>query len=373
MTLATPTVQLAALRLANQRLLGESLSSVEHVVEWLGAVQAQDYPGAAWAIAQRASGVTRADVDAALDAGTILRTHVLRPTWHLVRPADLRWMLALTAPRVRMLMAGYDRALGIGDTVRARSAALLADALADGRHCTRAELAEALAAGGIEARGQRLAHLVMHAELDAVVCSGVRRGTTQTYALVDERAPATAPLDRDEALAALARRYVRSHAPATPHDLAWWSGLTVTDARRGLAALGAEVHTREWGGREYWLPADAGPVTLPEPCVHLLPNYDEHIVAYRDHGPSLDPGAPDALTGWGTAATTHQIVRDGLVVGGWRRELHRGRVAIEAVLHTPLRPAEQAALEAAATTFGRFLGLDSQLTVRLREGASQPE
>jgi len=364
---------LAAVRLAHQRLVGEPLTTVEDVVDWLGAVQAQDYPGAAWAIVQRASGATRADVDAALDAGTILRTHVLRPTWHLVRPADLRWMLALTAPRVRMLMAGYDRALGIDDAVRAQSAALLADALADGRHRTRAELANVLAAGGIEARGQRLAHLVMHAELDALVCSGVRRGATQTYALVDERVPPPPPLGRDEALAALAWRYVRSHAPATPHDLAWWSGLTVTDARRGLAALGAEVQTREWGGTDYWLPADTEPVALPAPCVHLLPNYDEHVVAYRDHGPSLDPGAPDALKGWGNASTGHQIVRDGLVVGSWRRTLHRDRVDVQATLHTPLRPDEHTALEAVARAFGRFLGLDPTLTVRQRGEASEPE
>ncbi len=361
------------MRLRSQRLVGEPLPNVEHAVEWLGAVQAQDYPGAAWAVAQRTPGATRADVDAALDAGTVLRTHVLRPTWHLVRPADLMWMLALTASRVRATMAGYDRALGIDDAVRTQSAALIAGALADGRHRTRAELAGALADGGIEARGPRLAHLVMHAELDALICSGVRRGTSQTYALVDQRVPPAAPLSRDEALAALAWRYVRSHAPATPHDFAWWSGLTVADARRGLAALGTDVDVREWGGTAHWLPSDAEPVALPTPCVHLLPNYDEHVVAYRDHGPSLDPGAPAALDGWGTAATGHQIVRDGLVVGSWRRTLHRDRVDVQATIHVPLRPAERAALRGAAEAFGRFLGLDARLTVRHRGEATERE
>ncbi|WP_420457252.1 winged helix DNA-binding domain-containing protein [Rubrivirga sp.] len=349
-------MNLAARRLRNQRLVGTRLLGPEAVVGWLGAVQAQDYPGAAWAVAQRTTGATAADVDAALDAGTILRTHVLRPTWHLVRPADLRWMQALTGPRVKRSLRSYDRKLEIDDRTVGRSQRLIADALADGAHRTRAELAEVLEGGGIVARGPRLAHLVMHAEADALVCSGRRRGRTQTYALVDERAPGGPVLEPEEALVELVRRYLRSHGPATPHDVAWWSGLTVTDARRGLAALGDEGEEVEIDGTAYWQVAPVAPVSLPDPTVHLLPNYDEHVVAYRDHGPSVDPATPDALAGWGNGSTTHQIVRNGLVVGGWRRTLHRDRVEVRVTLQTPFSAAERAALVESAEAFGRFLG-----------------
>ena len=360
-------MNLAAQRLHNQRLVGEGLPSPEAVVDWLGAVQAQDVSGAAWAVAQRTTGATATDIDAALDAGTILRTHVLRPTWHLVRPDDLRWMLDLTGPRVKQALRSYDRKLEIDDAVIARSQRRIANALADGVHRTRAELAEALAAGGIEAKGPRLAHIVMHAEADALVCSGRPRDRKQTYALVDERAPGSPAFEREEAIVALARRYLRSHGPATPHDFAWWSGLTVTDARRGLAALGDELETVEMDGTTYWMTTPGAPVTLPTPTVHLLPNYDEHVVAYRDHGPSIDPATPDALAGWGNASTTHQVVRRGLVVGGWRRTLHRDRVEVQATLRTPFSAAERAALEAEADAFGTFLGLPVVLDVDLQQ------
>lgn len=353
-------VSLAAQRLASQRLVGPPLPSPEAVVDWLGAVQAQDVAGAAWGVALRAPG---ADLGAALDAGTVLRVHVLRPTWHLVRPADLRWMQALTAPRVRAQLATYDRRLGIDQDLVSHSHRLLASALADGRHRTRAELGDALAAGGIEVRGQALAHLMMHAELDAVVCSGRRQGPRQTYALAEERVQAGPVLDHDEAVARLARLYLRGHGPATPHDFAWWSGLTVHDARRGYAALGAEVEWTAWDGVAYGRLGPARPAGLPAPCVHLLPNYDEHVVAYRNHGPSLDPGAPHALAGWGNGSTPHQIVRDGLVVGGWRRRIHSDRVEVQATLHVRLSPDELSALAAEAERYGRFLGQPVELTV----------
>ena len=358
-------MNIAAQRLHNQRLVGEKLSAPEDVVDWLGAVQAQDAAGAAWAIAQRTAGATAADLHAALDAGTLLRTHVLRPTWHLIRPDDLRWMLALTGPRVKQALRSYDRKLEIDDRLIARSQNRIASALADGTHRTRAELAEVLHGDGIVAKGPRLAHIMMHAELDALVCSGRPQGRKQTYALVDERAPGGPTLDPETALVELIRRYVRSHGPATPHDFAWWSGLTVTSARRGLAALGDEVERVEVDGTAYWMMAPVARVSLPVPTVHLLPNYDEHVVAYRDHGPSIDPATPDALAGWGNGSTTHQIVRHGLVVGGWRRKLYSDRVEVQATLRTPFSAAERTALGAEAEAFGQFLGVRVALDVDL--------
>ena len=182
-------MDVARARLHSQRLVGAPLATPEEVVGWLGAVQAQDYAGAKWAVAQRAAGCSDADVEQACRDGRILRTHVLRPTWHFVLPDDMRWMLALTAPRVRAAMAYYDRKLGLDEAVFRRTQALLAKALVGGQARTREELARTLAAAGIEASGQRLGHIMMRAELDALVVSGPRRGKQFTYALLDERAP----------------------------------------------------------------------------------------------------------------------------------------------------------------------------------------
>ena len=353
----------SAERLVRQRLWGPSLGSPEAVVEWLGAVQAQDAAGAVWAVAQRTAGATAATVEAALDAGAILRTHALRPTWHLVRPASLRWMLALTAPRVRLQLAPYDRRLEIDGALLARSHAVVVDTVAENRHRTRTEIGVALAMAGIEMRGQRLAHVMMHAELDALVCSGRRQGAHQTYALVDERVPAAPDLDPDEALVELARVYLRSHGPATAHDLAWWSGQTVTSARRAIAALGPDAEARDLDGTAYWTVEAPSDSLLEAPPVHLLPNYDEHIVAYRNHGPSLDPAAPDALRGWGNGSTPHQITRGGLVVGGWRRLHHAEHTEVRATLYLPFTQAERTNLQAAADAYGVHLGRSVVLTV----------
>ncbi|HYU15343.1 MAG TPA: crosslink repair DNA glycosylase YcaQ family protein, partial [Candidatus Acidoferrum sp.] len=172
-------------RLENEHLVGAPLARPEDVVRWLGAVQAQDYAGAKWGVAQRAAACGDADVEEAFQSGRILRTHVLRPTWHFVMPADVRWMLQLTAPRIKAAMGHYDRKLDLTPAVYARSNAAIAVALQGGVHLTRQELARVLDAAGIAARGQRLGHLMVRAELDAVVCSGPRRGKQFTYALLD--------------------------------------------------------------------------------------------------------------------------------------------------------------------------------------------
>ena len=221
----------------SQRLWGDPFDSGVDVVRWLVAVQSQDFPISRWSIGQRTRSATEQDVDRAFANGAILRTHVLRPTWHFVLPEDIRWMLALTGPRVRAKNALYARRLGLDDATFAKSNRVLAGAV-DGGHRTRSELRADLERSGIDATGLRLAFIVSNAELEALVCSGGRRGAQHTYASIDERAPDAKTLDRDEALAELARRYFASRGPATLHDLSWWSGLPLTDCRRGVDLAG---------------------------------------------------------------------------------------------------------------------------------------
>jgi hypothetical protein len=365
-------MDVALQRLRNQRLVGRPFATPEEVVGWLGAVQSQDQAGAKWAIALRTRAATDADIDRAFAAGRILRTHVLRPTWHFVLPDDIRWMLALTAPRVRAAMAYYDRKLALDGALFRRSQALLQKALAGGTALTRDELARALGAAGIEASGQRLGHIMMRAELDALVTSGPRRGKQFTYALLDERAPGGRRLAREEALAELAGRYFASHGPATPHDFAWWSGLTVGDARRGIESASPRLASATVDGTIYWQAPGAGRgtrvATDAAPAVHLLPNYDEMIVAYRDHAVSLARGVSPTFTARPDLVANHLVIAGGRVVGGWRRLSGKAATIVETMLAVRLDAATRAALRAAAARFEQFLAQPVTLRTRPARG-----
>jgi hypothetical protein len=363
-------MDVALQRLRNQRLIGKPFAAPEDVVRWLGAVQSQDYAGAKWAIAQRTRASTDAEIDQACADGRILRTHVLRPTWHFVLPDDIRWMLALTAPRVRAAMAYYDRKLALDGALFRRSQVVLQKALAGGKSLTREELGRVLGAAGIPATGQRLGHIMMRAELDALIASGPRRGKQFTYALLDERAPRGRTLARDEALAELAGRYFASHGPALPQDFAWWSGLTVGDARRGIEAASPRLVAATADGKTYWhSPAVSSRARIPSTVAHLLPNYDEAIVAYRDHAASLAPGMAVTFKARPDMVANHIVFLGGRVVGGWRRVPAKGALIVETALAIRPDPAARAALQAAAARFQAFLGLPVKLSVRARASA----
>lgn len=348
-------------RLRNQRLIGAPFASPEAAVGWLGAVQAQDFLGARWAVAQRTRGAIDRDILDAYDAGAILRTHVLRPTWHLVLPADLRWMLALTAPRIKQQMLTYDRQLDLDERLYQRCNDAITAALTGGKHLTRTELAHALARRKITAAGQRLGHIAARAELDAVICSGPQRGKHTTYALVSERCPPTPALSRDEALANLAVRYFTGHGPALVPDFAWWSGLLLSDARRAIDIAGSALTSRVVGDHTYWLVPTARTAPLRPPIVHLLPNYDEYVVAYKDHRPDFDPAIAKRLRSRINILDNHIVVLDGKVIGGWRRATAPRAATVTVALATTLTRPEQRALALAVERFGQFLGLPAQL------------
>lgn len=349
-------------RLASQYLTTRGLDSGAAVVRALGAVQAQDYPGAKWALSQRARGATDAALERELTDGAILRTHVLRPTWHFVAPEDIRWMLALTAPRVKRVLASYDRRLEITAPVLRRSHATIAKALTGGMRLTRTELRALLEKARIGTTPpQRLAHLVMHAELDALICSGGRRGDQFTYALLDERAPSTRALGRDEALLELTRRYFRTRSPATAHDFAWWSGLTLADVRRGIGLAGRELEEHTSNDRPYWRMPRNGPAPSASPTAHLLPNYDEYFIGFRDRSAiGVRLGHFDPVTG-GTALNAHIVFVDGQIVGGWKRVVEGRKMIVAATWLVSVTTAERKRVDAAARAFGAFLGMPVEL------------
>jgi hypothetical protein len=339
-------------RLRNQRLFGSDLRRAPDVVRWLGAVQAQDYAAAKWALGLRAPGLTDADVERAFDEGAILRTHLLRPTWHFVAPADIRWMLALTAPRVQAANAYYDRTLGLDARTRRRSLGVLERALRGGRALTRAELGLVLRRAGIPTEGLRLTHLMADAELEGLVVSGPRKGKQFTYALLEERVPRAPSLSRVEALAELTRRYFESHGPATLRDFAWWSGLKVQDARTGIGHTGLDE--LEIDGRAYFF-HDAGGGGRPS-SAHFLPNFDEYLVAYKDRGPVVGASEGDALG--------NVFVLEGKLAGTWKPKRGEESVAVEAFPYRPLSREDRRKLASSAERYGRFLGLRVRLSLR---------
>ncbi|MGH7701091.1 MAG: winged helix DNA-binding domain-containing protein [Gemmatimonadales bacterium] len=354
--------RIARERLGNQGLAGPGRRGPADVVGWLGAVQAQEYAPAKWGLALRMSArATDAEIERAVNAGRMLRTHVLRPTWHFVTPADIRWMLELTAPQVHRRMAPYNRRLGLDPAVLVRAPAVFERALRDGHCLTRTELAGHLERAGLPYKGTHLAHLAMYAELEGVITSGPRRGKQFTYALLEERAPQARRLPRDEGLAELIRRYFRSHGPATARDFAWWSGLTMADARRGLDMSGAR--RRDVDGRTYWTVARPQQRDAGRPAVHLLPVYDEFLVAYRDRDAVPHGGYAFQTRPSGTVTFPHSLVIDGQVSGTWRARETPDGLMVDLLPRKRLSAVERRAIAREAARYGRFLGRPVSLSM----------
>jgi hypothetical protein len=325
------------------------------VVGWLGAVQAQDYAGAKWALGLRLRGVTEDDIDRAFAAGSILRTHLMRPTWHFVTPRDISWLLELTAPRVHAVNAYMYRKLELDSAIFKRSNATLAKALRGGKQLTRNELRGVLQKAGVATDGElRMGSLMMRAELDGLVCSGARRGKQFTYALVDERAPRAKTLQREEALAELAARYFMSRGPATVQDFAKWSGLTLTAAKRGLQEVRHGLRREVVDGQEYWLSRSTPSANGTSSTACLLSIYDEYISGYKDRGAIGEAKVGAQLSALGNALS-YVIVVDGQIVGTWRRTFSKDAVVIETKLFSRLTQAENRAVASAVRSYGKFL------------------
>jgi hypothetical protein len=348
-------------RLLNQRLLASSFQRAAEAVRWLGAVQAQDYAGAKWALGLRvqptAGAFSDAAVEAEFDAGAILRTHLLRPTWHFVTPADIRWLLALTAPRVHIANAPYYRKVGLDDALARRINDVFAGALRGGVYLTRDELRGVLAAAGISTAGElSMNYFLMRAELDGVICSGPRRGRQFTYALLAERVPPAPPMAREEALAELARRFFQSHGPATVHDLARWASLTLAEANSGLAAVNTQLQFDAEGGKTYWFVPPQASADTSKPLAHLLSIYDEYVIGYKEWNAVIDAANAAQLQAMGNNLTA-VVILNGRIIGTWKRTLGKRQATVTTNLFTPPSAVEREAIAAAAARYAAFLGV----------------
>lgn len=372
----TPTTVLRR-RLAVQQLSPERLdagmrsarlASATEVVALLTCVQSQEQAQALWSLGMRTSGLDETAVRRELDEARFVRTHILRPTWHFVAAADVRWIQALTASRVRQASGTQFRRLELTAARLDQASGLILDALAGGRYQSRLELATTLRAGGIEAEGQRLAYVLMHAELEALVCSGPLRGTTSTYAVLDERVPPTPLRSADAMLAELTWRFFSGHGPAEVKDFTRWSSLTLSQARAGLELVGDRLQRVVVDGLELWYdPARDEPLLLDEPDrrerdqvapVLLTPLYDEVTLSY----PRLNfPTASDHPHPPGYDTYTGSLLAGTQNVGAWRRTVRERRVAVETWLAPGLPPATLTAVDAAVQRLATFLGRELEV------------
>jgi Winged helix DNA-binding domain len=359
-------LDIARWRMRNQRLAGERWTTADEVVGWLGAVQSQDYGPAQWSVAQRSRGLSEFDLERAFNVGAIVRTHVLRPTWHFVRPADIRWMLELTRPRVHAMSAYGERREELDRAVFNQSFDGLARALQGGRHLTRPEIAACLQQAGVVAQAGRLGHILMRAELEGLICSGARRGKQHTYALLDERVPAARAMSREEALIELTVRYFTSHGPASARDFHWWSSLSMADVRHAIGTAGSLLDSEVVDGVTYWFAGSAPANMATTQQAHLLHMFDEYVVGYSETRRAFDT----AGIGGSLFQTINErqgvLTLDSQVRGTWRRTLSRDEVLVQARLYTPLGSAELGQLQAQTDRFGAFVGLPARLQVNGR-------
>ena len=345
-------MDIARQRLRTQRLTGRGFASAVDAVRWFGAVQAQDYAGALWALGLRTAGATEASVEQALFDRAIVRTWPLRGTLHFVAATDVRWMMDVLGARTIARNARRLQQFGLDERIFKRCTAVTITSLEGGRQLSRPQLYARLEQAGIATGGMRGLHIVWKLAHDGLICFGARDGRQQTFALLEEWVPKAKTLDRDEALAELARRYFTSHAPATLQDFTWWSGLPAGDARRAVEAAGASVAA---AGTPHPAPRtrDAAALRPPHPAPHLvlLPAYDEYTVAYLDRSAALDPRHAAASRN-GICPT---IGIDGRIAGTWTRTLTSAGVTIALQPLIALKPAQRRVLTAAAERYGRFL------------------
>lgn len=354
--------EIARLRLVSQQLVESKFSTPKEIVSWMGAVQAQDYPMAKWAIGARLPSLTDLVVENAIARADILRTHLLRPTWHFVAAEDVYWMLVLSAPQIKAAQSSREQQLGLSEEVFAKSNITIEKALSNGEHLTREELISNLHQAGIATDQNRASHLFVRAELEKIICSGVSRGSKTTYALLSERVTKTTEITRDEALEKLARRYFTSRSPATLQDFTWWSGLPAREASKALELVKSEFERIQVDDQTYWLFHGLNHTPTAHADTHLLPTYDEYILSYSDRGASIPTTLEQHMKQISDRGVFRPIiVVDGQVVGIWKRSLQDEFIRIEIQPFIYLIDAVKEMITETASQYGSFLGKQIEL------------
>lgn len=356
------TADIIQQRLINQQIAATTFKKPQQIVSWMVAMQAQEYAMAKWSIGLRLPGFKDMDVEKVFNDGGILRTHVMRPTWHFVTPGDIRWMINLTAPRINALSAYYYRKTELDAALFKKSNDAIAKALIGGKHLTRTELQEVLAKEKIMADGIRLSYIMMRAELDAIICSGPRQGKQFTYALLEERVQPVKPMKREDALLNFASRYFASRGPATIQDFAYWSGLSIKDSISAADGLSKDfIHEKASGKHYIFNPSVvkkmSKALTAGKPqSTFLMPDYDEYGMSYKDRSAIFNPGNDIVKLSRDNPVFNRMIIIDGRIEGTWKRTLKNNKALVETFPFARLSKAKSAALKKAVKRFCSFAG-----------------
>lgn len=341
-------------RLASQQIWETKFSTANEIVNWMGALQAQDFNMAKWAIGLRLKNATEKNIHAAIDSAEILRTHLLRPTWHFVSANDIYWMIELSAPRILSSMKGRNIQLELSKKIFKKANKIIEKALSGNKNLMRKELIHELNKAKIETDNNRASHILLNAELEGIICSGKMKNTQTTYALLNERVEKPARLQKEEALYKLATKYFQSHFPATLADFCWWSGLSFKDAKDALESIKNNFLSEKIDGQEYWFPVSfSGSKKIKEP-VFLLPAFDEFLISYKDRSAAIvREHQTKAFSNNGIFWPT--IIIDGKVEGLWKREIKKDTVLIDTVFFDKKSYRNEELINQSAEKFATFL------------------
>ncbi|MDR2036652.1 MAG: winged helix DNA-binding domain-containing protein [Bacteroidales bacterium] len=316
------------IRMLSQQLAQPLFDHPRELVSWMGAIQAQDCIMSKWAVGIRLKSGSLSQVEKALESGEIIRTHVLRPTWHMVVAEDVRWMLQLTGKRIKSACLSWGKNFGIDEPIYSKSYKQLEKILKNNRHLTRLEIGEELSSSGTIADKSQLNCVLSLAETDGLICNGIEKNKKHTYALMDERVPPAKKLYKDEALAMLAQKYFRSHSPASLQDFTWWSGLTITEAKHAIKLIETELVTDRFDSENFYLHESYTQANEVDGALHLLPPYDEFLISYKERVHVLEKKHyPKAFTSYGIFYPV--ILQNGKIIGNWKKTTKKNLISIE--------------------------------------------
>ena len=345
---------IASLRLTSQQLADPQFDSPKDLVNWMGAIQAQDPAMARWAVGIRLKSATEETVRNALDRGEILRTHIMRPTWHLVSAEDIRWMLKLTGQRVRAANYSFGKTMGVPESLYAPGNRLFEKILQGGNHLTKEEIVRELTKAGITDDAHVATRLLADAEMQGIICSGACKGEKITYALLEERVPPVKELHQEEALALFAEKYFQSHSPASEEDFRWWSGLSATEARHAIGLISHRLEKETSGSRTFYLHASLTGKTARKDILHLLPSFDEFLISYKDRSDTLaQEHRAKAFNNYGTFYPV--ILHNGRIVGNWKKLPNKKQPDIQATFFEPDTRISNKLTEQASIRYKTFL------------------
>ena len=354
---------IAHIRLISHQIDGSRIKTAKEMVVWMGAMQAQDYAMAKWAIGIRLAGSTDRDIETAINNGEIIRTHLLRPTWHFVSADDIYWMLSLTAPKIKVAMNSRQKQLGLTGAIFNKSNTIMENALSGGKHLTREELLAELGQAKIALDENRASHLLARAELDGILCSGATKGGKQTYALLAERVQKLESFTKEESLAKLAKKYFTSHCPATLQDFTWWSGLSAGLARNALEMIRSDFVSETINSQIYWFPNSFSTPKVDKDLVHLLPAFDEFVISYTDRSAVVPHGESTKLIS-NNGIFRPVVEVNGQAIGIWKRVIKKDTVIVETDFFKPPDQTTRILIEKATLDYCRFLEKKPELNLQ---------